>query len=151
MSPHSLLASAALALVLSSQAVAQTGDAHGIHVRAACVQAAPTPRLLLDLSCENAMDCWSDPANLRVIDVETGEPLVSSGHDLVYIDAKGAPQAEPPMQGTIRAVWTAVLAAPLTAGRLQLVQGDETATAAFAPAADCAALPPAAIRRMAGG
>jgi hypothetical protein len=147
-----LLASIGLMLVIASPlAIAQTEDAHGIRVRAACMQATPTPRLLLDLSCENAMDCWSDPANVGVLDVDTGQRLVASGHDLVYVDASGAPQAEPPMQGTIRAVWTAVLAAPLTAKHLQLVQGDETATAAFAPAVDCAALPAAAIRRLAGG
>lgn len=141
-----------LMLVLASPlAGAQTEDAHGIRVRAACAQAQPTPRLLLDLSCESAMDCWSDPADVGVLDVDTGQRLAASGQDLVYVDAAGAPQAEPPMQGTIRAVWTAVLAAPLTAGRLQLVQGDETATAAFAPAADCAALPAAAVRRLAGG
>jgi hypothetical protein len=149
---HPLLASIGLVLVLASPlAAAQTADAHGIRVRAACAQAAPTPRLLLDLSCENAMDCWSDPANVDVLDVDTGQRLAASGRDLVYVDAAGAPQAEPPMQGTIRAVWTAVLAEPLAARRLQLVQGDETATAAFTPAADCAALPAAAIRRLAGG
>jgi hypothetical protein len=111
----------------------------------------PAPRLLLDLSCESAMNCWSDPADLGVLDLESGERLATSGRDLVYVDASGAPQAEPPMQGTIRAVWTVVLAAPLTAKHLQLVQGDETATTAFAPALDCAALPAAAIRRLAGG
>jgi len=147
-----LLASIGVSLMLASPfALAQAEDAHGIRVRAACVQAAPAPRLLLDLSCESAMDCWSDPANLDVLDVDTGERLAASGHDLAYVDAAGAVQAEPPMQGTIRAVWTAVLAAPLTARHLQLVQDDETATAAFAPAADCAALPAAAVRRLAGG
>jgi len=147
-----LLASLGLVLALASPfALAQTEDAHGIRVRAACVQPMPTPRLLLDLSCESAMDCWSDPADVGVLDVDTGQRLVASGHDLVYVDASGAPQAEPPMQGTIRAVWTVVLAAPLTTKHLQLVQGDETATAAFAPALDCAALPAAAIRRLAGG
>jgi len=147
-----LLVSIAMVLALASPlAIAQTEDAHGIRVRAACAQAAPMPRLLLDLSCENAMDCWSDPANVDVLDVDTGQRLLATGHDLVYVDAGGAPQAEPPMRGTIRAVWTAVLAEPLTAKRLQLLQGDETATAAFAPAVDCAALPAAAIRRLAGG
>lgn len=152
MSHRPLLASLGLVLALaSSVAMAQTEDAHGIRVRAACAQAMPAPRLLLDLSCESAMNCWSDPADLGVLDLESGERLATSGRDLVYVDASGAPQAEPPMQGTIRAVWTAVLAAPLTAKHLQLVQGDETATAAFAPAADCAALPAAAVRRLAGG
>ncbi|MBU8977686.1 hypothetical protein JI752_016175 [Lysobacter sp. MMG2] len=143
---------AGLPLALASlAAIAQTGDAHGIRVRAACLQAAPAPRLLLDLSCESAMDCWSDPADMGVIDVDTGQRLVASGPNLIYVDASGAPQAEPPMQGTIRAVWTLVLPAPVAAKRLQLVQGDETATAAFAPAADCAALPAAAVKRLAGG
>ncbi|MDG2519239.1 hypothetical protein [Lysobacter soli] len=152
MSHRTLLASLGLVLALaSSLAMAQTEDAHGIRVRAACAQAAPAPRLLLDLSCESAMNCWSDPADLGVLDLDSGERLAASGRDLVYVDASGAPQAEPPMQGTIRAVWTAVLAAPLTAKQLQLVQGDETATAAFAPAPDCAALPAAAVRRLAGG
>ncbi|MDR0183807.1 hypothetical protein [Lysobacter arvi] len=152
MSPRPLLVSLGVVLALASPlAPAQTEDAHGIRVRAACAQAAPAPRLLLDLACESAMDCWSDPANLEVLDVDTGQRLATSGRDLVYVDASGAPQAEPPMQGTIRAVWTAVLAGPLSAKRLQLVQGDETATAAFAPAADCAALPAAAIRRVGGG
>ena len=152
MSHRTLLASLGLVLALaSSVAMAQTEDAHGIRVRAACAQAMPAPRLLLDLSCESAMNCWSDPADLGVLDLDSGERLAASGRDLVYVDASGAPQAEPPMQGTIRAVWTAVLAAPLTAKQLQLVQGDETATAAFAPAADCAALPAAAVRRLAGG
>jgi len=152
MSHRPLLASLGLVLALASTvAMAQTEDAHGIRVRAACAQAMPAPRLLLDLSCESAMNCWSDPADLGVLDLESGERLAASGRDLVYVDASGAPQAEPPMQGTIRAVWTAVLAAPLTAKQLQLVQGDETATAAFAPAADCAALPAAAVRRLAGG
>ena len=152
MSHRPLLASLGLVLALaSSVAMAQTGDAHGIRVRAACAQATPAPRLLLDLSCESAMNCWSDPADLGVLDLESGERLATSGRDLVYVDASGAPQAEPPMQGTIRAVWTAVLAAPLTAKQLQLVQGDETATAAFAAAPDCAAIPAAAVRRLAGG
>lgn len=152
MSHRTLLASLGLVLALASTAaMAQTEDAHGIRVRAACAQAMPAPRLLLDLSCESAMNCWSDPADLGVLDLDSGERLATSGRDLVYVDASGAPQAEPPMQGTIRAVWTAVLAAPLTAKQLQLVQGDETATAAFAPAADCAALPAAAVRRLAGG
>jgi len=152
MSHRTLLASLGLVLALASTvAMAQTEDAHGIRVRAACAQAMPAPRLLLDLSCESAMNCWSDPADLGVLDLDSGERLAASGRDLVYVDASGAPQAEPPMQGTIRAVWTAVLAAPLTAKQLQLVQGDETATAAFAPAADCAALPAAAVRRLAGG
>ena len=152
MSHRTLLASLGLVLALASPvAMAQTGDAHGIRVRAACAQATPAPRLLLDLSCESAMNCWSDPADLGVLDLESGERLATSGRDLVYVDASGAPQAEPPMQGTIRAVWTAVLAAPLTAKQLQLVQGDETATAAFAAATDCAALPAAAVRRLAGG
>ncbi|MFE0502487.1 hypothetical protein ACFW0P_17080 [Lysobacter soli] len=152
MSHRTLLASLGLVLALaSSVAMAQTEDAHGIRVRAACAQAMPAPRLLLDLSCESAMNCWSDPADLGVLDLESGERLATSGRDLVYVDASGAPQAEPPMQGTIRAVWTAVLAGPLTAKQLQLVQGDETATAAFAPAPDCAALPAAAVRRLAGG
>ncbi len=152
MSHRTLLASLGLVLALASPvAMAQTEDAHGIRVRAACAQAMPAPRLLLDLSCESAMNCWSDPADLGVLDLESGERLATSGRDLVYVDASGAPQAEPPMQGTIRAVWTAVLAAPLTAKQLQLVQGDETATAAFAPAPDCAAIPAAAVRRLAGG
>ena len=152
MSHRTLLASLGLVLALaSSVAMAQTEDAHGIRVRAACAPATPTPRLLLDLSCESAMNCWSDPADLGVLDLESGERLATSGRDLVYVDASGAPQAEPPMQGTIRAVWTAVLAAPLTAKKLQLEQGDETATAAFAPAPDCAAIPAAAVRRLAGG
>ena len=151
-----LLSLIGLALAFASalapaQTQTQTPDAHGIRVRAACAQALPTPRLLLDLSCESAMDCWSDPANVDVLDVDTGQRLMASGHDLVYVDASGAPQAEPPMQGTIRAVWTVVLSAPLTAKRLQLVQGDETATAAFTPAPDCAAIPAAAVRRLAGG
>jgi len=148
-----LIASLGLALVVASPLVviAQTQDAHGIRVRAACAQPSATPRLLLDLSCESAMDCWSDPANVGVLDVDTGQRLAASGQNLVYVDASGAPQAEPPMQGTIRAVWTVVLSAPLTAKRLQLVQGDETATAAFTPAPDCAAIPPAAVRRLAGG
>jgi len=130
---------------------AQAGDAHGIRVRAACAQAVPAPRLLVDLSCESAMDCWSDPSNLDVLDTDSGQRLAASGRDLVYVDATGALQAEPPMQGTIRAIWTAALDAPLTAKRLQLLQGDETATAAFAPAAECAGLPAAAVKRLAGG
>ncbi|BDU18038.1 hypothetical protein [Lysobacter auxotrophicus] len=157
MSHRPLPATLGLALMLASPfAIAQstdsqTGDAHGIQVRAACAQAVPAPRLLLDLSCESAMDCWSDPASLDVLDVDTGERVEASGRDLVYVDANGALQAEPPMQGTIRAVWTAVLGAPLAAKRLQLVQNDETATAAFAPAAECAAVPAAAVKRLAGG
>ena len=152
MSHRPILAFACLPLALASLAAfAQADDAHGIHVRAACLQAAPSPRLLVDLSCENAMDCWGDPAAMGVLDVDTGERLAVSGQNLVYVDPAGAPQAEPPMQGTIRAVWTLVLATPASAKHLQLVQGDETATSAFTPAADCAALPPAAVKRLAGG
>jgi hypothetical protein len=109
------------------------------------------PRLLVDLSCESAMDCWSDPAAMGVLDLDSGERLPASGHNLVYVDPAGALQAEPPMQGTIRAVWTLVFPGPVSAKRVQLVQGDETATAAFAPTGDCAALPAAAVKRLAGG
>lgn len=152
MSRRSILAAACLSLMLSSTvAIAQVGDAHGISVRAACLQAGPMPRLLVDLSCESAMDCWSDPSALGVLDVDSGGRAVASGHNLVYVDPTGALQAEPPMQGTIRAVWTLVLSGPVSAKRLQLVQGDETATAAFAPSSDCAALPAAAVKRLAGG
>ena len=97
------------------------------------------------------MTCWSDPPVPVGLALGSAERRAASGRDLVCANAPGAPQAGPPMQGTIRAVWTAVLAAPLTAKHLQLVQGDETATAAFAPAVDCAALPAAAVRRLAGG
>lgn len=137
--------------LLPTPVLAQTGDAHGIRVRAACLQATPAPRLLADLSCEQAMDCWGDPAALDVLDVETGKRLGSVANDLVYVDAAGALRPEPPMQGTIRAVWTFALAGPSAAKRLQLVQGDETATAAFDVAPSCAALPPAAVKRLAGG
>jgi hypothetical protein len=152
MSHRTILAFACLPLVFASAAaVAQGGDAHGIHVRAACLQEAPVPRLLVELSCESAMDCWGDPAAMGVLDVGTGERLVASGHNLVYVDPAGAMQTEPPMQGTIRAVWTLVLSDPLSAKRLQLVQGDETASAAFTPTGNCAALPAAAVKRLAGG
>ena len=67
------------------------------------------------------------------------------------LDAAGRLLAEPPMQGTIRAIWTLGLSAAAKPIRLQLVQGDETATAAFEPAADCAALPAAAVKRLSGG
>ena len=148
---RSILAVVCLPLALSSVvAVAQIGDAHGISVRAACLQDAPMPRLLVDLTCESAMDCWSDPAALAVLDVDSGERLVASGHNLVYVDPAGALQAEPPMQGTIRAIWRLGLSEAGAGKRLQLVQGDETATAAFDVAADCSALPPAALKRLGG-
>lgn len=136
---------------LCAPALAQAGDAHGIRVRAACVQALPMPRLLADLSCERAMDCWGDPAAMGVLDVATGARVGSAANHLVYVDDSGAVRADPPMQGTIRAVWAIGLAGPVTARRLQLVQGDETATAAFDVAADCSALPLAAVKRLAGG
>lgn len=150
MSRRSILAVTCL-MLSSAAAIAQVDDAHGIRVRAACLQAAPMPRLLVDLSCESAMDCWSDPAAIGVLDLVSGERLAASGHNLVYVDPAGALQAEPPMQGTIRAVWTLVFPGPVSAKRVQLVQGDETATAAFAPTGDCAALPAAAVKRLAGG
>jgi hypothetical protein len=137
--------------VVTAPGLAQPGDAHGIRVRAACLQATPAPRLLVDLSCERAMDCWGDPSALGVLDVESGKRLGSTANDLVYVDATGTLRADPPMQGTIRAVWTLGLAEPLAAKRLQLVQGDETATAAFDVSADCNALPAAAVKRLAGG
>ncbi|HEY0505487.1 MAG TPA: hypothetical protein VGD42_18535 [Lysobacter sp.] len=140
-----------LLAVAAAPGTAQPGDAHGIRVRAACVQATPMPRLLADLSCERAMDCWGDPSALDVLDVQTGKRVGSGGNDLVYLDDAGTLRPDPPMQGTIRAVWTLGLAEPVAARRLQLVQGDETATAAFDVAADCAVLPAAAVKRLVGG
>ena len=75
---------------LCAPAPAQAGDAHGIRVRAACVQALPMPRLLADLSCERAMDCWGDPAAMGVLDVATGAPVGSAANHLVYVDDSGA-------------------------------------------------------------
>lgn len=151
MSHRHVLALACAATVFSPAAVAQPGDAHGIHVQAACLRATPAPRLLVDLSCASAMDCWSDPAVMGVLDVETGRTVSSAANDLVYVDEAGRVLAEPPMQGTIRAVWTLGLTEAGTPRRLQLVQGNATATAAFEPAADCKALPKAAVERLAGG
>jgi hypothetical protein len=151
MSPQCWLLSATLLLAPALHAAAQPGDAHGIRVRAACLAAVPSPRVLADLSCENAMDCWRDPAAMDVLDAQTGKRLGEGIRDLVYVDANGRLLAEPPMQGTIRAVWALGLSASAKPGRLQLVQGDETATAAFEPSADCAALPAAAVKRLSGG
>lgn len=151
MSPQRWLLSAVLLLFPGLHAVAQPGDAHGIRVRAACLLATPSPRVLADLSCESAMDCWRDPASMDVLDAETGKRVGEGLKDLVYVDAAGRLLAEPPMQGTIRAIWTLGLSAAAKPIRLQLVQGDETATAAFEPAAECAALPAAAVKRLSGG
>ncbi|GAA5082188.1 hypothetical protein [Lysobacter panacisoli] len=148
--PYRSIAVLALCAFAVPAALAQPGDAHGIRVRAACYQATPAPRLIIDLSCEHAMDCWRDPATIGVIDLETGKRVSSSANDLVYVDANGALLVEPPMQGVIRAVWTVGLGDAVLPKRVQLVQGDETATSAFEPAADCAALPPAAVRRLLG-
>lgn len=145
-----LAACVALCLVVGLAFAAEPppGDAHGIRVRAACYQ---DTRLLADLSCERAMDCWSDTAAMGVLDLETGRRLSASGNDLVYVDERGRLLSEPPMQGVIRAVWTFGLGSEAPPRRVQLAQGDETATSAFEPAADCAALPPAAVKRLAGG
>ncbi len=147
--PLALILGCAL-LVAVLPAAAQPEDAHGIRVRAACLQATPAPRLFADLSCERAMDCWSDPAAMAVLDTATGKRVGSTGNDLVYLDAAGAQRPEPPMQGTIRAIWRLGLSEAGVGKRLQLVQGDETATAAFDVAADCSALPPAALKRLGG-
>lgn len=151
MSPQRWLLSAVLLLAPGLHAVAQPGDAHGIRVRAACLQGAPVPHLMADLSCENAMDCWRDPASIDVLDVQTGKRVGEGAKDLVYVDASGRLLAEPPMQGTIRAVWKLGLSESAKPGRLQLVQADETATAAFEPASDCSGLPAAAVKRLSGG
>lgn len=145
-----LAACAALCLVVGLACAAEppSDDAHGIRVRAACYQGA---RLLVDLSCERAMDCWSDTAAMGVLDLETGRRVSAPANDLVYVDARGGLLSDPPMQGVIRAVWTFGLGSETPPKRVQLAQGDETATSAFEPAADCAALPPAAVKRLAGG
>ncbi|MDI9237599.1 hypothetical protein QLQ15_01580 [Lysobacter sp. LF1] len=146
--PRRLAVVVALCLLAGLAGAAEgPGDAHGIRVRAACYQAS---RLLADLSCERAMDCWRDPSAMGVLDLETGKRIDASTNDLVYIGPDGALLAEPPMQGQIRAVWTFALG-PSAPHKVQLVQGDETATSGFEPSADCATLPPAAVRRLAGG
>lgn len=145
--PRRLAVVAVLCLAGLAGAAEGPDDAHGIHVRAACYHAS---RLLADLSCERAMDCWRDPSEMGVLDLETGQRIDSSANDLVYVGPDGALLAEPPMQGEIRAVWTFALGADAP-HKVQLVQGDETATAGFEPAADCGTLPAAAVRRLAGG
>lgn len=142
----------ALAMILAAAvpAAAQSGG-HGIQVRAACyVDAGTGPRLLADLSCESAMNCWGDPGEMTLIDAETGAAVAAGPGNLAYVDDAGNVQAEPPMRGTIHAVWATVLDAPPPPKGVQLAIAGAAATATFTPAADCAALPAAAVKRLSG-
>ncbi len=141
-----------MASVMPAAAATQATPAYGINVHAACSLAVgATSRLLADLSCESAMKCWSDPDAMTLIDATTGEVVASSPGELLYVDAGGKVLADPPMQGTIRAIWAAAIEAPPAPANLKLAVGGVAATAVFEPAADCAALPAAAVKRLSGG
>lgn len=146
-----------LVSVLPATAATQAAPAHaikvhGIDVHAACQLAAgATSRLLVDLSCESAMSCWGEPDTMTLIDATTGEAVASSPGELLYVDAGGNVLADPPMQGTIRAIWAAAITAPPTPAKLQLAVDGVAATAAFEPTAECAALPAGAVKRLSGG
>jgi len=149
-----LVAKAVMFLALASAlpaAPAAQSPAYGIRVRAACVVAGTaTTRVLADLSCENAMSCWSQPESMSLLDAASGEGVAAAAGELQYVDAGGNVQAEPPMQGTIRAIWATTVEQPPGSRRLQLAMDGAAATAPFELAADCAALPPAAVKRLSG-
>ncbi len=151
-----LAARAILALGLVAggpvSAAVQAAPAYGINVHAAChLAAGATSRLLADLSCESAMNCWGEPDAMTLLDATTGEAVASSPGEMLYVDAGGKVLADPPMQGTIRAIWAAAISAPPAPAKLQLAVDGVAATAVFAPAADCAALPAGAVKRLSGG
>jgi hypothetical protein len=151
-----LAARAILALglvsVVPAAAAAQAAPAFGINVHAAChLAAGATSRLLADLSCESAMSCWGEPDAITLIDAASGEAVASSPGELLYVDSGGKVLTDPPMQGTIRAIWATAIAAPPAPAKLQLAVDGVAATAAFEPAADCAALPAGAVKRLSGG
>ncbi|MGO4222501.1 hypothetical protein AB4Y64_11695 [Lysobacter sp. TAF61] len=140
------------ALACAAPVMAAAQPAYGIRVHAACQLAdAAAPRVLADLSCENAMTCWSEPETMSLLDAASAEGVASAPGQLLYVDASGNPLAEPPMQGTIRAVWAATISAPPVPRRLQLAIDGAAATAPFEPAGDCSALPPAVVKRLGGG
>jgi hypothetical protein len=141
-----------LLAVLPATAATQAAPAYGIDVHAAGrLAAGATSRLLVDLSCESAMSCWGEPDAMTLIDATTGETVASSPGELLYVDSGGNVLADPPMQGTIRAIWAAAIAAPPAPAKLQLAVDGVAATAAFEPAAECAALPAGAVKRLSGG
>ncbi|UNK51002.1 hypothetical protein MNR01_08425 [Lysobacter sp. S4-A87] len=142
----------ALATAVPATFAAQPAPAYGIRVRAACLLTnAATTRVLADLSCESAMNCWSEPEAMSLLDAASDEGVAAAPGELLYVDGGGSVLAEPPMQGTIRAIWAATLEQPPAPRRLQLAVDGVAATAPFEPAADCAALPPAAVKRLSGG
>lgn len=120
----------------------------GVQVRAACYQQEGEGlRVLADLSCETAMDCWVDPDDMYVMDAASGEDAGWTINGLVFVDDAGKVLDEPPMQGTIRAIWDLGASRP---GRVQLAHDGEPMTPGFEPAADCKALPAAAVARLLG-
>lgn len=147
-----LLAGAVLCLPVATALAAQDDPVSGIRVRAACFETmAQSRRVLTDLSCESAMQCWSDTDRMRVRPAEAAQgdgDWAASG--LVYVDEAGRVLEEPPMQGTIRAVWDLSLPEAAAPARLRLFDGDSPVTAAFEPVAGCSALPEAAVKRLLG-
>ena len=68
----------------------------------------------------------------------------------VYVDEAGRVLEEPPMEGTIRAVWDISLPEAGAPARLRLYDDGAPATATFEPVAGCSALPEAAVKRRLG-
>ncbi|MFC3550309.1 hypothetical protein ACFOLC_04700 [Lysobacter cavernae] len=135
-----------LALFLS---VAATLPAAAQGVRGACYEVAGTTRLVLvETACEQALDCVADPGAMTARDADPAVDTVWAVNGPVFVDDAGQVLDEPPMQGTIRAVWSLVLEAGHTPRRLQLVHDGEPVAAAFEPTPGCAALPPAAVKRL---
>ncbi|HEY5803648.1 MAG TPA: hypothetical protein VIT90_08160 [Lysobacter sp.] len=139
------MAAAAVAPVIASQ----SAPGYGIHVRAACeLGDASASRVLADLSCESAMSCWGEPEALTLLDAADNVAVATAPGELLYVDANNTVLPEPPMQGTIRAIWAAAVEAPPAPRRLQLAINGIAVTAPFETAVDCAALPAAAVKRL---
>ncbi len=131
---------------------AQDDPVSGIRVRAACFETmAQSRRVLADLSCESAMQCWSDTDRMRVRAADAAAGAADwAATGLVYVDEAGRVLEEPPMQGTIRAVWDLSLPEAGAPAKLRLFDEGAPVTAAFEPVAGCSALPEAAVKRLLG-
>ncbi|RPE75784.1 hypothetical protein [Vulcaniibacterium tengchongense] len=111
----------------------------GVEVRACRQDDGAARKIVGELSCGSAVDCpiGPDGLSLRAAD-GAGEWPVS---DPVFVDETGRPLDEPPMRGTIRALWRASLPAADAPDRLQLYFEGRPVGAPFVPGEDCSALP----------
>lgn len=136
--PLTLFLSVAAALPVAAQ-----------DVRGACYEVAGTTRLVLvETACEQALDCVADPGAMTARAADPAGDAVWAVNGPVFVGEAGQVLDEPPMQGTIRAVWGLALEEGHTPRRLQLVHDGQPIAAAFEPTPGCAALPAAAVKRL---